>query len=194
MLTPREKSPLPKMSPEEDRTRDAVDSEPKHYQLSYSGPLLIHVCRSICLSIYLSVYESVVLSACLSVHLSFYPCIHSFIHLLFYSLIHLLFIRLFIYLFVCLFLSLFVYLFVCLFVYVCICLFLPDTVAHATAVVVRPAVNRAIIRYDPTPQEQTLASSDGLSGLFTVRYDVSRQLDGGDLLVGDGVGGAVVDL
>ena len=38
MLTPREKSPLPKMSPEEHRTRDAVDSEPKHYQLSYSGP------------------------------------------------------------------------------------------------------------------------------------------------------------
>ena len=38
MLTPREKSPLPKMSPEEDQTRDAVDSEPKHYQLSYSGP------------------------------------------------------------------------------------------------------------------------------------------------------------
>ena len=38
MLTPREKSPLPKMSPEEDRTRDAVNSEPKHYQLSYSGP------------------------------------------------------------------------------------------------------------------------------------------------------------
>ena len=38
MLTPREKSPLPKMSPEEDRTRDAVDSEPKHYQLRYSGP------------------------------------------------------------------------------------------------------------------------------------------------------------
>ena len=26
------------MSPEEDRTRDSVDSEPKHYQLSYSGP------------------------------------------------------------------------------------------------------------------------------------------------------------
>ena len=42
MLTPREKSPLPKMSPEEDRTRDAVDSEPKHYQLSYSGPHLIY--------------------------------------------------------------------------------------------------------------------------------------------------------
>ena len=38
MLTPREKSPPPKISPEEDRTRDTVDSEPKHYQLSYSGP------------------------------------------------------------------------------------------------------------------------------------------------------------
>ena len=41
MLTPREKSPLRKMSPEEDRTRDAVDSEPKHYQLSYSSPLIV---------------------------------------------------------------------------------------------------------------------------------------------------------
>ena len=29
------------MSPEEDRTLDAVDSEPKHYQLSYSGPVLV---------------------------------------------------------------------------------------------------------------------------------------------------------
>ena len=43
MLTPREKSPLPKMSPEENRTRDAVDSEPKHYQLSYSGPMVDNV-------------------------------------------------------------------------------------------------------------------------------------------------------
>ena len=48
MLTPREKSPLPKMSPEEDRTRDAVDSEPKHYQLSYSGPPLCVVFMMIC--------------------------------------------------------------------------------------------------------------------------------------------------
>ena len=43
MLTPREKSPLPKMSPEEDQTRDTVDSEPKHYQLSYSGPHISHI-------------------------------------------------------------------------------------------------------------------------------------------------------
>ena len=45
MLTPREKSPLPKKSPEEDRTRDAVDSEPKHYQLSYSGPFCGNVLK-----------------------------------------------------------------------------------------------------------------------------------------------------
>ena len=38
MLTPREKIPSTENFPEEDRTRDAVDSEPKHYQLSYSGP------------------------------------------------------------------------------------------------------------------------------------------------------------
>ena len=43
MLTPREKSPVSKISPVEDRTRDAVDSEPKHYQLSYSGPLVMRV-------------------------------------------------------------------------------------------------------------------------------------------------------
>ena len=41
MLTPRKKSPLPKMSPEEDRTRDAVDSEPKHYQRAISAPSYI---------------------------------------------------------------------------------------------------------------------------------------------------------
>ena len=39
MLTPRENPLYQKMSPEEDRTCDAVDSKPKHYQLSYSGPL-----------------------------------------------------------------------------------------------------------------------------------------------------------
>ena len=31
------------MSPEEDRTRDIVDREPKHYQLSYSGPQSSHL-------------------------------------------------------------------------------------------------------------------------------------------------------
>ena len=55
MLTPREISPLyRKMSPEEDRTRDAVDSEPKHYQLSYSGPHMVqdmpHVMSAQCVA------------------------------------------------------------------------------------------------------------------------------------------------
>ena len=41
MLTPRGKIPSTrKCPPEEDRTRDTVDSEPMHYQLSYSGPHL----------------------------------------------------------------------------------------------------------------------------------------------------------
>ena len=59
MLTPREKSPQPEISPEEDRTRDTVDSEPKHYQwakpwsknnsmtvpwLCYDQTLLFHDC------------------------------------------------------------------------------------------------------------------------------------------------------
>ena len=37
MLTPRENPLYRKISPEEYRTRD-TGSEPKHYQLSYSGP------------------------------------------------------------------------------------------------------------------------------------------------------------
>ena len=35
------------MSPEEDRTCDTVDSKPKHYQLSYPGPLCVCVCVKI---------------------------------------------------------------------------------------------------------------------------------------------------
>ena len=38
MLTLREKSLYRKISPEEDRTRDAVDSEPKHYQRAIPAP------------------------------------------------------------------------------------------------------------------------------------------------------------
>ena len=37
LTTPREKSPLPGNVPK-GGSRDTVDSEPKHYQLSYSGP------------------------------------------------------------------------------------------------------------------------------------------------------------
>ena len=35
------------MSPEEDRTRDAVDSEPKHYQRAIPAPpLVFSICES----------------------------------------------------------------------------------------------------------------------------------------------------
>ena len=38
MLTPREETLYQKISPEEDRTRDTVDSEPKHYQRAIPAP------------------------------------------------------------------------------------------------------------------------------------------------------------
>ena len=62
MLTPREKSPLPEMSPEEDRTRDAVDSEPKHYQLSYSGPAMMIDLADWCVTIRKISFKSPVLA------------------------------------------------------------------------------------------------------------------------------------
>ena len=68
MLTPREKSPLPKLSPEEDRTHDSVDSEPKHYQLSCSGPLsqfdLVFVCICVCVCVCVCVCLSVCVCVC----------------------------------------------------------------------------------------------------------------------------------
>ena len=38
MLSPRENPHYRKMSPEEDRTRDTVDSKPKHYQRAIPAP------------------------------------------------------------------------------------------------------------------------------------------------------------
>ena len=43
MLTPREKSPLPENVPRGVSNPRLCDSEPKHYQLSYSGPLCTHM-------------------------------------------------------------------------------------------------------------------------------------------------------
>ena len=41
MLTPREKSLYRKMSPEEDQTRDVVDSVPKLYQRAIPAPVRV---------------------------------------------------------------------------------------------------------------------------------------------------------
>ena len=40
MLTPREKTLYRKVSPEEVRARDTVDSEPKHYQRAIPAPVM----------------------------------------------------------------------------------------------------------------------------------------------------------
>ena len=41
MLTPREKSPLPENVPRGVSNPRHFGSEPKHYQLSYSGPIMM---------------------------------------------------------------------------------------------------------------------------------------------------------
>ncbi|XP_076447829.1 inter-alpha-trypsin inhibitor heavy chain H4-like [Babylonia areolata] len=48
----------------------------------------------------------------------------------------------------------------------------------------RPSGRHAYISYHPSAQQQQVQgmSQDGLSGLFTVRYDVGRSLDAGELL------------
>ena len=58
MLTPREKSPLLENFPkEEDRTRDAVDSEPKHYQRAIPAPLRYQLKRS---QLFSNVFEQII--------------------------------------------------------------------------------------------------------------------------------------
>ena len=44
MLTPRENPLYRKIFPVEDRTRDAVDSEPKHYQRAIPAPIPMFKC------------------------------------------------------------------------------------------------------------------------------------------------------
>lgn len=50
----------------------------------------------------------------------------------------------------------------------------------------RPSSTSAHILYEPSAQEQSLVSQQGLSGLFVVEYDVDRRLDAGDVLVVNG--------
>ena len=51
------------------------------------------------------------------------------------------------------------------------------------AEVTRPSSKTAYIRYSPTPEQQKMISSKGVSGLFKVQYDVRRSLDAGDIYV-----------
>ena len=49
----------------------------------------------------------------------------------------------------------------------------------------RPSGRQAFISYHPSARHQQIQgmSRHGLSGLFTVRYDVNRTVDAGELLV-----------
>ncbi|WAR26465.1 ITIH4-like protein [Mya arenaria] len=54
------------------------------------------------------------------------------------------------------------------------------------ALVERPSPRTAYIRYNPSPAEQARDSSQGISGMFKVQYDVERSLDAGDMYIVDG--------
>lgn len=50
---------------------------------------------------------------------------------------------------------------------------------NSLAVVTRPSSRRADIVYRPAYTEQ----GEGLNDMFTVKYDIDRSMDGGDILV-----------
>lgn len=55
--------------------------------------------------------------------------------------------------------------------------------SNELALVERPSPKTAYIRYNPSPEEQKKDSTQGVSGLFKVQYDVQRSLDAGDIFV-----------
>ena len=57
------------------------------------------------------------------------------------------------------------------------------SVTNELAEVTRPSPKTAYIRYSPTPEQQKMISSKGVTGLFKVQYDVQRSLDAGDIYV-----------
>ncbi|XP_046564724.1 inter-alpha-trypsin inhibitor heavy chain H2-like [Haliotis rubra] len=54
------------------------------------------------------------------------------------------------------------------------------------AVIQRPTPNSAYIRFHPTLEQQLTRWAEGISGVFSVMYDVDRGFDAGDLLVSNG--------
>ncbi|XP_067683851.1 inter-alpha-trypsin inhibitor heavy chain H3-like [Haliotis asinina] len=54
------------------------------------------------------------------------------------------------------------------------------------AVIQRPTSNSAYIRFHPTLEQQLTRWAEGISGVFSVMYDVDRGFDAGDLLVSNG--------
>ncbi|XP_067683852.1 inter-alpha-trypsin inhibitor heavy chain H3-like [Haliotis asinina] len=54
------------------------------------------------------------------------------------------------------------------------------------AVIQRPTSNSAYIHFHPTLEQQLTRWAEGISGVFSVMYDVDRGFDAGDLLVSNG--------
>lgn len=60
------------------------------------------------------------------------------------------------------------------------------TVQNSLAVIGRPTKRSARISFSPSEADQRQSSSQGISGLFIVEYDIDRKSDAGDVLVVDG--------
>lgn len=60
------------------------------------------------------------------------------------------------------------------------------TGTNSLAVVERPNKRSARISFSPSEADQRQSSSQGISGLFVVEYDIDRKSDAGDVLVVDG--------
>lgn len=60
------------------------------------------------------------------------------------------------------------------------------TVQNSLAVIGRPTKRSARISFSPSEADQRQSSSQGISGLFVVEYDIDRKSDAGDVLVVDG--------
>ena len=54
----------------------------------------------------------------------------------------------------------------------------------SSVIIQQPADNKAYIKYFPSVEEQIATSESGISGQFVVKYDVDREMDAGDLMVG----------
>uniref|UniRef100_K1PXQ1 Inter-alpha-trypsin inhibitor heavy chain H3 n=1 Tax=Magallana gigas TaxID=29159 RepID=K1PXQ1_MAGGI len=61
-----------------------------------------------------------------------------------------------------------------------------QTGQNSLAVIERPTKRSARVSFSPSEADQRLSSSQGISGLFVVEYDIDRKSDAGDVLVVDG--------
>ncbi|KAJ9587862.1 hypothetical protein L9F63_018696, partial [Diploptera punctata] len=58
--------------------------------------------------------------------------------------------------------------------------------ANPLASIERPTTTTAVVKFNPTPEQQKELAKDGLKGQFIVEYDVDRTSNPGEVLVNDG--------